>query len=398
MKQFRILFFILFLSNITFAQTTANFTLRDDSKKIMCYTEYTNGIAVKDTKVEFKNTSTCSGTCIYVFDFGDGTAQRVKTDISNTMHEYTQDGSFDVRFQAINTEDIHDSIKNRPIISVEYINTEADSVDILITYTGVDNSSKQATVRLSEDDYSKKTLPYPITIYSPVVSGTNYTYMIDDPSTEEKKAPIKSFAYIFQVDTNNFKPHTPDLWTYYWEVFATNEFGEPKGLPLESFHIDSLEYLYTFPAENFNPGYYVQLKIALDSTKIDNIEYYNLEECFASLNQIIPVTDFFFTEKTQKETDALHRDALVPNIFTPGGGDENEVFFFNTNGVDIFTLWIYNSWGTIVYKQEALTVSWTGKDNSGENCPSGVYYYVIKSNNKDDRHETGGFIQLFRQN
>lgn len=397
MKQLLISLFFLGIFSVNYSQTTANFSLRDDSKKIMCYTEYSNGIAVKDTKVEFK-TIASTGTCKYVYDFGDGSSQIIKDNNSNTMHEYTTDGSFDVRLQVVNTTSIHDSIKNRPIQQILYIANSNDSVDLSIQYTGTDNAQRTATVKIPEDEYAKKTLPYPIIVYSPVVDGQNFTYIIDDPSTDEIKAPIKSFTHIFTVDTTKFKPHTPELWTYYWEVFATNEFGEPKGLPISTWHIDSLEYKYTFPAESFNPGYYVQLKIALDSTKIDDVAYYNLEQCYATQTQIIPVTDYFFTDQTQKETDIDQRKANIPNIFTPGGGDENDVFYFNTNGKDIFTIWIYNSWGTNIYKQEALTISWTGTDNAGENCPSGVYYYVIKSNNADDRHETSGFIQLFRQN
>ena len=59
--------------------------------------------------------------------------------------------------------------------------------------------------------------------------------------------------------------------------------------------------------------------------------------------------------------------------------------------------WIYNNNGNLVYKQTAETISWTGHDNSGKKCPSGTYYYVVKSTNKDKRHNTAGFIQLFRQ-
>lgn len=392
-------FFVHFLVVLGYSQTTAIFSLRDDSQYIMCYTEYSNGIPVTNTEVEFKNTSSCTGNCQYIFDFGDSTAQLIKDNTSNTTHRYVKDGIFDVKLQVLNTASIHDSIKNKPFTSVEFLKRENDSTQLLINYTGTDNSQKTAQVTIPDAQYARRTLAQSITVYSPVVDGNNYTYMIDDPSTDEKMAPIQSFTHIFTVDTSSFKPHDFGKWTYYWEVFKTNEYGEPENNPYTRFHVDSIEYRYTFPAENFNPGYYVKLKIALDSSKFDmqDIEYYNLELCTYSNHQIIPVTDYFFTENTQKNKDIKSRKALVPNTFTPGGNDENDVFFFNTNGVDIFTVWIYNSWGGLVYKQEALTITWTGKDNLGINCPSGVYYYVVESNNKDKRHESSGFIQLFRQ-
>ena len=86
-------------------------------------------------------------------------------------------------------------------------------------------------------------------------------------------------------------------------MFKTNEYGEPENTLFTQFHVDSIEYRYTFPAENYNPGYYVKLKIALDTSKFDNyddVTYYNLEQCTYSKHQIIPVTDYYFTDNTQK--------------------------------------------------------------------------------------------------
>lgn len=399
----RIAIFVCFIECLALcglAQTTAVFSLRDDSQYIMCYTEYSNGILVNNTDIELKNTSSCTGSCKYIYDFGDTSPQIIKDNTSNTNHLYTTDGIFDVRLQVLNAATIHDSIKNRPFIAVQFIARQNDSTQLSITYTGIDNSEKTVTLKVPDADYAQKTLPRPITVYSPVVDGDNYTFMIDDPSTEESKAPIQSFTHILTVDTTAFKPHDLGKWTYFWEIYKTNEYGEPEDAVYTRFHVDSIEYRYTFPAENFNPGYYVKLKIALDSSKFENvsdIEYHKLQGCTYSKHQIIAVTDYYFTENTQKNKDVKERNARIPNTFTPGGNDENDVFFFNTNGVDVFTVWIYNSWGALVYKQEALTITWTGKDNLGQNCPSGVYYYVVQSTNRDERHESSGFIQLFRQ-
>ncbi|HOS84478.1 MAG TPA: gliding motility-associated C-terminal domain-containing protein [Bacteroidales bacterium] len=399
----RILLFVCVLQMLfynTYCQTTAIFSLRDDSQYVLCYTEYSNGIPVKNTELEFKNTSSCSGNCRYIFDFGDNTPQVIKDTTSNTSHFYTTDGIFDVRLQVLSLTSIHDSIKNRPIVSVVFLSHENDSSQLQIGYTGTDNTEKSVILKIADTDYARKTLSQPITVYSPFVEADNYIYEIDDPSTDEIKAPVQSFTHVFTVDTSNFKPHDISKWTYYWEVFKTNEYGEPENTPFTQFHVDSIEYRYTFPAENYNPGYYVKLKIALDTSKFDNyddVTYYNLEQCTYSKHQIIPVTDYYFTDNTQKNNDIKSRKAHVPNTFTPGGNDENDVFFFNTNGVDVFSVWIYNSWGGLVYTQEAQTISWIGNDNVGQKCPSGVYYYVIQSSNRDKRHESSGFIQLFRQ-
>lgn len=400
MKQSLVFFLAFLFSKIVFSQAVANFQIRDDSQRIMCYTQYPNGIAVKNNEVEFKNTSTCPGTPRYIYDFGDGSKQIIKDNTLSVTHYFSFDGEYKVSLQVLNIDALHDSIKNKPLLSCKLHNKKTDSVAIELSYTGADNSTTTIIQMLHTNDYSIKELPYSIFVYSPYIDEDNFFYSLDDPSTTTNKAPIQSFAYILHVDTTVFKPHDPKKWQYHWAIFKTNDFGEPESKPITQFATDSLEYKYTFPAENYSPGYYVTLKIVLDSSKFEDIrdiEYYKLEECVYTRSQIIPVTDYFYTESTQRNDNIKQREAAIPNTFTPGGNDENEVFLFNTNGVDIFSVWIYNDWGTLIYNQEALTISWTGRDNLGKNCPSGVYYYVIKSTNKDKRHETSGFIQLFRQ-
>ena len=383
-----------------YAQNNANFFPLNDQKTILCYTERESGSPLKNTTVEFRNNSQCNGSCMYVWDFGDNSPQLITTDDSNVNYTYATDGVYSVSLSVVNTTLIHDTIKNRPIRTVESQGVVNDSIVLLITYQAVDNIDRIAHISLPQSHFSKKSVASQITVYSPYVSDNNFTYEIIDPSSESQIAPIQSFTYNLQVDNTAFTPHAPDYWIYYWYIYATDADGKPTKTITE-FKTDSLSYQYTFPLENFNPGYLVKLKIALDSTKFDDeqiLTYHNLENCVYSKQQIIPVTDYFFTESTRKEKDIKKREAHIPNIFTPGGNDENEVFYFNTTGSDIFKIYIYNSWGSLVYTQEAHAITWTGKDNSGKDCPSGTYYYVVFSDNTDKRHETAGYIHLFRQN
>lgn len=382
------------------AQNVSDFMLFNDQRRVMCYTERENGIPLKNTTASFTNLSSCSGNCWYVWNFGETSEQRIVSDNSLQSYTYTKDGQFSVSLALVNTEYIHDSIKLRPVSQVVYTGISNDSARIEITYIGVDNQERIMPVLIPQSDYNAKISANQITVYSPKVSSHNFVYEIDDPSSETQKAPLQSFSYILEVDNSAFISHNMNIWTYYWEIYATNEFGE-KTQEIAAFSTDSLRHLFTFPLEHYKPGYYVNLKIALDTSKFDDedvLNYHSLWNCTASQYQIIPVTDYFFTEETREDPNLKKRKAHVPNIFTPGGGDENEVFYFNTNGVDVFTVYIYNSWGNLVFKEQAHTVSWTGKDNAGRDCPSGTYYYVIYSDNLDNRHETAGHIHLFRQN
>ncbi|MDR2963769.1 MAG: gliding motility-associated C-terminal domain-containing protein [Bacteroidales bacterium] len=396
MKSFVIiLFFVLCVIGVE-AQVEANFSF-DGSRAIMCYT------AGKDTRVDFRNTSTCNdGACpttlVYVWDFGDNSAQTIKKDKTTASHSYTADGQFSVLLQVINTATIPDSISNT-ITHVE-LDALAPATSLMLTFRNTVGQLQTVLLQIPDTDYSSRRSPRPITVYSPLVSSDNFVYSIRNDNSEKRDEPIESFAYQFEVNTAEFRPFDMNMWTYYWTIFKSDEQGNPTQT-LKNAHIDSLRLYYTFPAENFSTGYVVQLKIALDSSKFEyqsDVSYYNLENCVASQAQVVPVMDYFFTEATRRNPNPLDRTALVPNIFTPGGGDENEVFFFDTNGANIFSVRIFNSWGNVVYSEESTSIRWDGKNSAGMNCPSGVYYYVIQSNEADERHERGGFIHLFRQN
>lgn len=390
---------VLFLCTTAFgsvAQTVANFRF-DGLKELMCYT----GDARHDTRVNFTNTSTCEGNCIYVWDFGDNSEQVIKRDKTSASHEFTHDGQFTVQLYAISTAEIHDSIKNSQILHVALESTSETEVSIAVTFRIGTNAQQTSTLQIPASDFASRQTPRPITIYSPLVTGENFIYFVQNADVEPKTEPIQSFVHVFEVNAEAFRPFDWEKWTYYWEIFQSDEQGNPtRSIYKPATSIDSLRLHYTFPREDFSPGYVVQLKIALDTTKFysqNDIEIYRLGECVAAQTQIVPVTDYFFDEATRRKENPLDRTARIPNIFTPGGNDENEVFYFDTNGANIFSVQIFNSWGSLVYSEESIAIRWDGKNSSGIECPSGVYYYVIQSNAPNDRHERGGFIHLFRQ-
>ncbi len=374
----------------TMAQTQAEFRFAP-YKETMCYNEN------KDTRIDFQNLSTCTGECLYVWNFGDNSEQEIKTEKVTATHVYTSDGQFDVSLQAINKTAIHDSIKNN-LLRVE-LDTGAPAVSLIVTFENSTGAEQTSVIQIADADYSEFQWRRPITVYSPMVNSENFTYTVQNADSENRTEPLESFAHIFEVDTTVFQPFDLDKWTYYWEISQTDAQGSPTRI-IKTAHIDSLRLYYTFPQENFSPGYEVKLKIALDSSKFDyqsDIEYFRLEECVASQKQIVQVMDYFFDEATRNEENPLDRTARIPNIFSPGGGDENETFYFDTNGTSVFSVQIFNSWGGLVYSEKSTKISWDGKNSSGINCPSGVYYYVIQSDEADERHERGGFIHLFRQ-
>lgn len=87
----------------------------------------------------------------------------------------------------------------------------------------------------------------------------------------------------------------------------------------------------------------------------------------------------------------------VPNVFTPNGDLANDNFIVTTNGIDLFEIYIYSRWGSLVFKREGhQQIDWDGRMPNGNIVKTGVYYYVINVLDSDKQYspETG-FIHVF---
>jgi gliding motility-associated-like protein len=94
----------------------------------------------------------------------------------------------------------------------------------------------------------------------------------------------------------------------------------------------------------------------------------------------------------------------LPNVFTPNGDGINDLFtplepYRYVKDIDIN---IYNRWGQLLFHTTDPNINWNGKvNNSGGECPDGVYYYVCTVN---EERLAGivpvvlkGFIEIIRE-
>ncbi|MBH8560031.1 gliding motility-associated C-terminal domain-containing protein [Hymenobacter negativus] len=88
-----------------------------------------------------------------------------------------------------------------------------------------------------------------------------------------------------------------------------------------------------------------------------------------------------------KERIVLVPDLQIPNVITPNGDNQNDVFKVSTAGT-LSKLEIYNRWGRKVYEQANYQNNW-----GGDNQPAGVYYYLLTSSNGA---QTKGWIEIVR--
>ncbi|WP_341907763.1 choice-of-anchor L domain-containing protein [Fluviicola taffensis] len=88
---------------------------------------------------------------------------------------------------------------------------------------------------------------------------------------------------------------------------------------------------------------------------------------------------------------------IVPNIFTPNGDANNDVFKLTTTNATDVIIKINNRWGNNVYVGSGLDPHWDGKID-GTIAPDGVYFLQYTVKGLMGKEITGqGFLQLIRQ-
>lgn len=89
-------------------------------------------------------------------------------------------------------------------------------------------------------------------------------------------------------------------------------------------------------------------------------------------------------------------DFEVPNVFTPNGDGRNDYFVINAEGLDKYSIIIYDRWGKIMFSSTDFLNYWNGKTQTGVNVPEGVYYYIITSSCHGNNYNKQGFVQVIR--
>jgi len=81
----------------------------------------------------------------------------------------------------------------------------------------------------------------------------------------------------------------------------------------------------------------------------------------------------------------------VPNIFTPNGDGENDLFYVQGENIKSFFIQVFNIEGKVVFETDFLDAKWDGNDAMGQQLSSGQYLYFIKAIGEDgsDLSRTG---------
>jgi gliding motility-associated-like protein len=84
-------------------------------------------------------------------------------------------------------------------------------------------------------------------------------------------------------------------------------------------------------------------------------------------------------------------------VFTPNSDGVNDGWRLSGGFVGA-DAWIYSRWGTLVHEGEMAKSQWDGTNQrSGDDCPEGVYYYVLQLLRADGQvKDLKGYVHLLR--
>ncbi len=88
---------------------------------------------------------------------------------------------------------------------------------------------------------------------------------------------------------------------------------------------------------------------------------------------------------------------FIPNIFSPNGDANNDVYLVQGKGITNFTLRIYDRWGEKVFETTDLTSGWDGEFN-GKPVEQGAYPYAVSLifEGETTVREYNGYITIVR--
>ncbi len=76
----------------------------------------------------------------------------------------------------------------------------------------------------------------------------------------------------------------------------------------------------------------------------------------------------------------IEEELTIPNVFSPNGDGENDLFKISGTNINTLYMEIYNRWGEILYQTDLINSGWDGRTNAGDECSDGTYFYLAEVN------------------
>ena len=117
-----------------------------------------------------------------------------------------------------------------------------------------------------------------------------------------------------------------------------------------------------------------------NGTSIEKDDCYNWDDRKGNYNVCLIATSAEGCKDTicRPVSNSFIRKLVPYNIFSPNGDLFNNTFIIEGESLDEYNIKIFNRWGERVFESNDINNSWNGQvNNSGVECPSGTYFYII---------------------
>jgi gliding motility-associated-like protein len=104
-----------------------------------------------------------------------------------------------------------------------------------------------------------------------------------------------------------------------------------------------------------------------------------------------------FCTDTSIESIFVTQGIFIPNVFTPNGDGQNDVFHVTVGGMKQYYIEIFNRWGERLFQADSPDIDWDGTSSGGVKESDGDYYYLINCTDfENTSFKYHGYIQLIR--
>lgn len=79
------------------------------------------------------------------------------------------------------------------------------------------------------------------------------------------------------------------------------------------------------------------------------------------------------------------RSVYIPDAFTPNGDGLNDRFGVSADGIEYFTMTVYNKWGKLIFESTNINEQWDGT-YGGELVQDGAYAYLVGITSAGERN------------
>ena len=98
---------------------------------------------------------------------------------------------------------------------------------------------------------------------------------------------------------------------------------------------------------------------------------------------------------TLQDTVFVTETIFIPNVFTPNGDGQNDVFHVTMTSMKTYNIEIFNRWGERVFLTDSPNTDWDGRSEGGVMCSDGTYYYMINATDYTGKnYKYHGYLQL----